>query len=121
MEEVNDAPKREHFGVRELCSRFCNFGLRAKIFILLVAHSSKATAEPPHSKIGSPAWEPGFEPWEFGQMFQLVCRGTLWSRFGSETGLKLARGVIHRKPRQDNDHAKQQAIHAEDCFSVAFN
>src|SRR5260370_26130322 len=44
------APKRRPFGVRELCSRFYGCGLIAQTKALLAGETSKAAAEPPHSK-----------------------------------------------------------------------
>jgi hypothetical protein len=43
-------PEEGPFGVRELCSRFYCVGVFDKTIVFLAAETSKAAAEPPHSK-----------------------------------------------------------------------
>jgi hypothetical protein len=59
LEEVDVAPKRDLFEVRELCSRFYGVGRFAQAIISNEAETSKAAAEPLHSK-KSPAARPAF-------------------------------------------------------------
>src|ERR1700688_2394854 len=92
--------------------------------LFLVADTSKAAAEPPHSKKEARQREPGFKrfvsPIPDLQLF-LVRRCSLRSRVRREPGLNLACGVVHRKPRHDNNHAEEQPVHPQNGLAIAFH